>query len=347
MHTTMIKESLFAAEEREAKLDMLGDILQVMEKHVDFATMAAHIDQVAPRPSQEKGGRPPFPTELMVRVLVLQQLHGLGDEQMEYQLLDRLSFQRFVGLRHSSQIPDRTTIWTFRERLLAANASETLFDAVEHQLHRHGYIARCGQLVDASIVPAPKQKLKKDEKALIDQPEPAMPIDWSPAKRRQKDIDATWAKKHGKSYFGYKMTVNADKRYKLIRKVKVTTASEHDTLHLNDVLDPLNTSRDLYADKGYVDTEREARLKSEGYRVHIQRKAQKGKPLSECQQRRNTRIAKTRSRVEHVFASLEQLGSKKLRSIGLDRATLQLNLKAATYNLRRLCSLKTCGILAF
>jgi len=80
----MIKESLFAAEEGEVKLDKLGDILQVMEKHVDFATMAAHVDEAAPRPSQEKGGRPPFPTELMVRVLVLQQLHGLGDEQMEY-----------------------------------------------------------------------------------------------------------------------------------------------------------------------------------------------------------------------------------------------------------------------
>lgn len=123
--------------------------------------------------------------------------------------------------------------------------------------------------------------------------------------------------------------------------------SEHETLHLDGLLDSLNTSRDRYADKGYVDTEREARLKSEGYRVHNQRKAKKGKPLSECQQRRNTRIAKTRSIVEHVFASLEQLGSKKLRSIGLDRAILKLNLKAATYNLRRLCSLKTCGILAF
>lgn len=343
----MIKESLFAAEEREAKLDKLGDILQVMEQHVDFAALAARIDQAASRPSLDKGGRPPFPTVLMVRVLVLQHLQGLSDEQMEYQLLDRLSFQRFVGLRYSSQIPDRTTIWTFRERLIAANAHETLFDAVEDQLHRHGYIARCGQLVDASIVPAPKQKLKKEEKALIDQPEQAMPIDWTPAKRRQKDIDATWTKKHGKSYFGYKLTVNADKRYKLIRKLKVTTASEHDTLHLDDVLDPLNTSRDLYADKGYVDAEREARLKSEGYRVHIQRKAKKGKPLSDCQKRRNTRIAKTRSRVEHVFAGLEQLGGKTLRSIGLDRATLQLNLKAATYNIRRLCSLKTCGILAF
>jgi len=338
----MIKESLFAAEEHETKLDKLGDVLQILDKHVDFAALAAAIDAAAPRPSRERGGRPPFPTEIMVRTLLLQQLYNLSDEQLEFQLLDRLSFQRFAGLRHSSQIPDRTTFWTFRERLMAVDASETIFEAVNRELDKHGYLARGGQMIDASIVPAPKQHLSKDEKALIK--EQAMPIDWLPAKRRQKDMDATWTKKHGKSYFGYKVSANADKQYKLIRKVKVSTASEHDTLHLEDVLDPRNTSQDLYADKGYVDKERETRLKATGLRVHIQRKAAKGKPLSACQKGRNTRIAKTRARVEHVFASLEQMGGKGLRCIGLDRATLQLNFKAATYNLRRLCSLKTCGI---
>lgn len=107
-----------------------------------------------------------------------------------------------------------------------------------------------------------------------------MPADWSPAKRRQKDTDARWTKKHGKSYFGYKLSVNADKRYKLIRKIKVSTSSEHDTLHLEDVLDPGNTSRDLYADKGYVDGERKIRLKEQGWRVHIQRKGSKRNAIS-------------------------------------------------------------------
>jgi IS5 family transposase len=105
----MIKESLFAAEEREAKLNRLGDVLQAMEKHIDFKALSAEIDRVAPRPSRARGGRPPFPTELMVRALILQHLYNLSDEQMEYQVLDRLSFQRFLGLRRSSQVPDRTT----------------------------------------------------------------------------------------------------------------------------------------------------------------------------------------------------------------------------------------------
>ena len=341
----MIKDSLFAAEEREAKLDRLGDVLQVMEQHVGFKALAAEVDRVAPRPGRERGGRPPFPTELMVRAWVLQNLYGLSDEQMEYQVLDRLSFQRFLGLRRSSQVPDRTTFWTFRERLTTRKTGDALFEAVNRQLAQHGYIARGGQMVDASLVPVPRQHVTEKERALLK--EQAMPMEWKPAQRRQKDTEATWTQKHGQSYFGYKVSVSADRRYQLIRRVKVSTASENDTLHLEDVLDHANTGRDLYGDKGYVDGEREQRLKAQGWRVHIQRKAQKGKPLSACQTRRNTRIARIRARVEHVFAALAQMGGKLLRGIGLDRATFQLTGKAAVYNLRRLCSLKACGVVAF
>ena len=113
------------------------------------------------------------------------------------------------------------------------------------------------------------------------------------------------------------------------------------------IRDRANTSRDIYADKGYVNSEREARLKGQGWRMHIQRKGTKEKALSEAQERRNRHIASPRARVEHVFAGLAQLGGKTLRSIGLARATLHLNLKAATYNLRRFAYLKEAGIVAF
>lgn len=119
---------------------------------------------------------------------------------------------------------------------------------MNRQLSKHGDIARGGQMIDASIVQAPKQSLSKQEIALVK--EDAMPADWKPAKRRQKDTDARWTKKHGKSYFGHKVSANADKRYKLIRKIKVGTASEHDTLHFEDVLAPANTNRNIVADKG-------------------------------------------------------------------------------------------------
>ncbi|WP_376749216.1 transposase [Stutzerimonas nitrititolerans] len=100
--------SLFAEQEREAKLDSLEGPLAILNRHVDFVVMAEEIDRWVPRPSRAKGGRPPYPTELMTRLLVLQQLFNLSDEQMEYQLLDRLSFQRFAGPKNSGRVPDRS-----------------------------------------------------------------------------------------------------------------------------------------------------------------------------------------------------------------------------------------------
>jgi IS5 family transposase len=124
-------------------------------------------------------------------------------------------------------------------------------------LSRQGYLARGGQIVDASLIPVPIQRNRQAAQALVKNN--AMPADWQPAQRRQKDVDASWTQKHGMSHFGYKLSAN--------------------------------TSRDLYGDKGYVDGDREFRLKQTGWRVHLQRKAAKGKPLSDGQKGHNTRIA--------------------------------------------------------
>ena len=196
-------------------------------------------------------------------------------------------------------------------------------------------------MVDASIVPVPKQTLNKDERAIVQQD--AMPPEWSPSKRRQKGVQARWTQKQGKSHFGFKLSSSVDRRHKPIRRVHVSTASRNDTLHFERVLDASNTSGDVYADKGYVDGEREQRLRAQGWRGHIQRKGQAGKPLADCQERRNKRIAEVRARVAQVFTGLEQTGGKALRSIGLARATPHPNWKAATYNRRRRCSLMEVG----
>ena len=339
-----IKSDLFAADRRKEKIDRLGDPLAEMEAHIDFAALAAEVDRVAPRPVSPQGGRPPFPTETMTRILMLKRLYNLSDEQMEYQLLDRMSYQRFCGLTDSANIPDRTTIWTFENRIGEAGA-KALFAGMERQLLKHGYIARGGQIIDATLVPAPKQHFTKEDKEQIQQD--AMPADWSPAKRRQKDLDATWTKKHGKSHHGYKFSINVDKRYKVIRRLETDTASTHDSQHFDAVLDPGNTSRDVYADKGYPSAEREDKLKEAGYRNHIQRKGQRNHPLSDCQERRNRRIAKTRARVEHVFGAIAQMGGKLVRIIGQARANFAMTMMATCYNLKRLVYLKRAGIEAF
>ena len=339
-----IKNDLFAPHQRAEQIDHLGDPLSQIEACIDFKALAAEIDRVAPRPPSDKGGRPPFPTETMVRILVLKRLNNHSDERMEFLLLDRLSYQRFCGLTQALNIPDRTTLWTFENRIGEAGA-RALFSAVSEQILKKGFIARGGQMIDATLVPAPKQKINRKEKEIIHQE--ATPSDWKPAQRRQKDTDATWTKKHSKSYFGYKLSVNVDKRYKFIRKIVTDTASTGDSCHFDNAFDPANTSQDVYADRGYPSREREAWLEENGYRSQIQRKGQKNKPLSECQQRRNHRIAKSRARVEHVFAGIEQMGGKFLRTIGQARANFAMTMMAACYNMKRLAFFNRTGAMAF
>ena len=167
-----------------------------------------------------------------------------------------------------------------------------------------------------------------------------MPADWSPVKRRQKDLDATWTKKHGKSHYGFKLSISVDRKHKVIRKLITDTAAVHDSQHFGGVLDEWNRSAEVYADRGYPSQEREDCLKAQGYRSHIQRKGSRNHPLSACQQRRNHRIAKIRARVEHVFAALEQMGGKRIRTIGQARADFALTMMAAVYNIRRLVFLQ-------
>ena len=252
-------------------------------------------------------------------------------------MLDRHSYQRFCGLVDAARLPDRTTIWHFENRIGVVGA-EALFAAVEQQILRHGYVARGGQIIDATLVPAPQQHFSRDDKEQLKKQ--AMPADWSPAKRRQKDLDATWTKKHGKSTYDFKLSIGVDRKHKLIRKLVTNTASVHDSQHFEAVLDDWNTSAEAYADRGHPSQEREEQLKAQGYRGRIQRKGSRNHPLSESQQRRNHNIAKVRARVEHVFGALEQMGGKSIRTIGQARADFALTMMVMTYNIKRLVFLE-------
>ncbi|SFM68430.1 Transposase domain [Rugamonas rubra] len=114
----------------------------------------------------------------------------MADDALEYQLLDRRSFLQFLDLPESSSIPDAKTTWLFRDRLAQAGAGTLVFEQVLQQLQKHGYMARCGQIVDASLVPAPVQRNKRDVADTVK--EGTMPITWKHHKRAQKDVDARW-----------------------------------------------------------------------------------------------------------------------------------------------------------
>jgi IS5 family transposase len=294
------------------------------------------LEAVLRRSKRKKGGRPPFDVVLMLKVLVLQALYNLSDDQTEYQIRDRLSFMRFLGLDLDQRIPDAKTIWLFRETLAQAQVVETLFGQFETYLAEHGLQPRGGQLIDASLVPVPKQRNSRDENATIKAGE--CPTEWErqPAKRRQKDTDARWTVKHRENHYGYKNHVNVDKTHKLIRQYTVTDAAVHGSQVLEKVLLPVAAGRNVWADSAYRSEEIEARLKASHLRSKIHRKGYRNKPLTAHQKAHNRCRSRIRARVEHVFGhQVTAMGGKLIRTVGLVRARLKIGLKNLTYNFQR------------
>jgi len=195
-------------------------------------------------------------------------------------------------------------------------------------------------MVDATIVPVPKQRNSRDENETVKAGETPAAWEKKPAKLRQKDRDARWTKKHGKSFFGYKNHVNADAKHKLIRRYEVTDAAVHDSQPLDALLIKGNTSRDVFADSAYRSAETEAKLKDGGFRSRIHRRASRNHPLSDAQTRANRAKSRIRARIEHVFgAQQSSVGGRMVRTIGIVRARAKIGLQNLAYNIRRLVTL--------
>lgn len=321
---------------RYEALSQKGDPLEPLAHVVPWETFRPTLAKTLRRSKRKKGGRPPFDAVCMFKVLVLQTLYNLSDDQTEYQIRDRLSFMRFLGLDLDQRIPDAKTIWLFRETLAQAGVVDTLFERFDTSLAACGLQPRGGQLIDASLVPVPKQRNTRDENAAIKAGTP--PAEWEahPAKRRQKDTDARWTVKHGENHYGYKNHVNVDKQHKLIRRYEVTDAARHDSQALEALLQPASAGRGVWADSAYRSHETEARLTTQGLRSHIQEKGYREKPLTAKQRVRNRRCARIRARVEHVFGhQMTAMGGKLIRTIGLVRARAKLGLKNLVYNFQR------------
>ena len=295
-----------------------------------------HYFRVKPCANPERkssAGRKRTDVVLMFKILVLQHLYNLADEQTEYQVRDRLSFQRFLGLTPEARVPDARTLWLFREHLTRAQAIEPLFQELGAQIEIGGFQARRGQILDAALVPAPRQRNSRSENAEVKAG--TTPAEWSQKKVAHKDTEATWTKKHGQTHYGYKNHVAVDREHKLIREWQVTTAAVHDSQVFDDLLDRRNTSRDVWADAAYRARDREADLQAVGFRSHIHRKAAAGRPLNERAKEANRKRSQVRARVEHVFADQTQHGGRLVRTIGIARAKVKVGMMNLVYNLRR------------
>ena len=254
---------------------------------------------------------------------------------------DRLSFTRFLGLGFEDRIPDGTTLWLFREKLARAGLVEKLFERFGQHLEAKGYIARGGQMVDATIVPVPKSRNTQRENEAVKTGKTPAAWEKNPAKLGQKDRDARWTKKHGRSFYGYKNHANAAARHKLIRAYAVTDASVHDSQKLDGLLNKANTSNDVYADRAYRSAEIEGKLEARDFNSRIHRRAIRHRPLSEAQKEANRRKSKIRARIEHVFGAQETApGGRIMRTIGIVRARAKIGLQNLVYNIRRLVSIE-------
>ena len=347
-------------EERLRELSAQGDPLEKLAATVDFEMFRPDLDAALGRGAPARGGRPPFDAVLKFRMLVLQALHGLSLQQTEFLVSDRLSWMRFCGIGPGDAVPDANTLWDFREALIGAGALDGLFARLDRAITEAGYLPMSGQIVDATLVAAPRQRNTEAEKAAIKQGKTSGDI-WpeKPAKARQKDTDARWTVKFSKAkpaadgkpqtdiavpVFGYKSHISIDRRHGIIRRQKVTDAAAHDGARLREgLVDPDNTGSDVWADSAYHSAENERFLREAGKTSRIHRRKPKGRPMPKHMARANAAKSAVRAAVEHPFAHQKGFMGLVIRTIGLARAEATVTLANIAYNMKRWCWLDRRG----
>jgi IS5 family transposase len=281
-------------------------------------------------------GAPGYPALAMFKALLLQQMYGLSDPQLEELLADRLSFRRFLGLSLSDPVPDHTTIWRFREELGQHGLAERAFALITAQIERAGLLLKQGTLIDASLVPA----------AVNPPPVPNHPrspdADGRPASKlvdSPLDPDAAWTKKDGEHAFGYQAHLAMDQGSRIIRNAILTPANINESVVADDLI--CGDEGTVYADKAYSNKARRQRLKSRGIRDGIMRKDNRWHKLGRWAVRRNRIISHRRAPIEPLMALFKNVHRfARARYRGLVRNATALHLVAATMNLKRWVTLE-------
>jgi IS5 family transposase len=325
------------------KLGKLGNPLEKLDRYIDWRIFETAFNQpsVIKSVNEKKGGRPAYSRLMLFKALLLQSLYNLSDEQLEYQILDRVSFKSFLGLKKSDRVPDSRTYWAFREQLIASGSIETLFSTFNAQLDSFGVFANEGKMVDASFVEAPKQRNTREENKQIK--EGKVPSEWetTPHKLAQKDTDARWTKKNNVSFYGYKNHVKVDVKTKLIRKYTVTDASVHDSQVIGQLLDTTDQGQEFSADSAYTGKVAEEIYAEKKVVPRVNEKGYKNRPLTEEQKKSNREKSKVRARVEHIFGFVENsMNGSILRTIGIARAKAKIGMMNIVYNICRCVQLK-------
>jgi len=340
----MLKQKILDGVELQlARLSKMGDSLEKINEIIDWEIFRSPIRKKIRKEDYSKGGRPPLDEIMMFKTMLLQDWNNLSDENTEYMINDRLTFQRFLGLELGEKSPDEKTIWLFKEQLSKEGLRE-LFDIFNEKLQTLGLVKREGSLVDASFVDVPKQRNTREENAKIKSGE--IPEEWkSPEnnnKLEQKDTDARWTKKGNELHYGYKDHVKVDKESKIITDFTVTSANIHDVDEFEGLID-IN-DKEAWLDAGYASADHVARImeKYPNIILHICERAYKNKPLTDEQKESNREKSKVRARVEHVFGYITRfMGGITIRTIGIERAEREICGMNLAYNIKRAVFLLT------
>lgn len=292
-------------------------VLETIAREVDFTEAEARVAA-----TYSHGGRPAARVGVLVRVMILQHLYGLSDPQAELQINDRLSFQKFIQLDTHEAVPDETTICRFRQRLIACGLHEQLLALLNTQLEARGYIVKRTTLVDATLVESSRQR----------------PSVEAAANGTAPDADASYTRKGGHTFYGYKAHVASDGAHQLIRAAVITTAKTYDGELLPQIT-PADT-RAVYADKAYDSKANRAWLRMRVITNGILKKEAHHIHLTPRDEADNQRKGKVRRHIERIFGHLKQWqGYRRVRYLGLAKNQLELTLKAVAYNLKRLAKL--------
>lgn len=292
-------------------------VLETISREVDFSQAEERVAA-----TYSSAGRPGCRVAVLLRVMILQHLYGLSDPQMEEQLCDRLSFQKFVQLDPAEAVPDETTICRFRRRLIACSLHEQLLQLLNQQLEARGYMVKRTTLVDATIVASSRKRPTPDEVASGQAP----------------DAQAGYTFAHGRSFYGYKAHISSDAGHQLIRAAVLSSASASEA-HLFTRITPVDTAA-VYADKAYDTKANRAWLREHHIGDGIMKKPALHIKLTPDDVQTNRQKSLVRRHVERVFAQLKQWQNyRRVRYLGLERNQLELTLKAVAYNLKRWANL--------
>ena len=290
-------------------IQSLGDRLARVDGLIDWEAFRPIISGLFINDS-DRGGRPNVDEVVMAKMLVLQQWYGLGDEELERQANDRISFRRFLG--YPEKMPDSTTVWLFRERLARTGKDREVWRELQRQLDEKGLKVRKGVPRYSTADPGPSGKPRGEEAKT----------------RRSRDGD--WAKRKKGSVFGYKLHVKSDLDHGLVRDLEVTPASVHDIR-----VDLSQLGEVVYRDKAYFG------VKPWGHDATM-RRGVRGHPIGIRDRLRNRRISRRRAPVERIFAVLKRVFSAgHVLVTTRDRVHVKMVFACLCFNLLQLATLST------